>query len=177
MHIVALPRKHKPLFPPRCVISGGVANGEALLGAYGVLSLGGVSFAMPALSKFVRAPVRRSLVLDYRLMSIIRRFGRLVGIVLLVFLMVFFGRSAGFSVPMWSVIAGAIIFSALYTMVDTKMFPPPFRMTATQSTVIYQFRDAVYAREFMMLNSDMGDAMIAEMERRYGIDMERSAGV
>jgi hypothetical protein len=175
MYNVTLPRKHKALFPPRCVLSGGVANGEALLGAYGLLSLGGVSFAMPALSKFVRAPVRRALVLDFRLMSIIRRVGRFVGIVVLVFLLVFFGRAYGVSMPTWGVIVAAVLFSTVYTVLDTKVFPPPFRMMATQSTVIYQFRDPVYAREFMMLNSDMGDAMIAELERRYGMDAESVA--
>lgn len=168
MYAVSLPRRHKPLFPPRCVISGGIADGDALLGAIGMCKFGGFTFSMPMMAKLIKVPVRRRLVFDFRVMSFVRRAGRLIGVFGLVFLIVFVGIAYGMQIPIWAVIAGAILFNGVYSFLDTKAFPPPFRMFATQSAVIYHFRDANYAQEFAMLNGEMGDAILAELERRYG---------
>lgn len=168
MYAVALPRRQKPLFPPRCVISGGAADGETYLGAIGMCKFGGFTFYMPAMAKLIKAPVRRRLVFDFRVMSIVRRFGRLLGVIALIFAIVFLGGSSGYMPPIWVVVGIAILFNVGYGYLDTRVFPPPFRMFASQSTVIYHFRDMAYAHEFAALNSDLGDEMLAELERRYG---------
>lgn len=169
MYAVSLPRSQKPLFPPRCVISGGVADGETWIGAIGMCKFGGFTFSMPLMAKLVRAPVRRRLVFDFRVMSFVRRVGRLVGVFGLIFLIVFVGMAYGMQIPIWAVIASAILFNGVYSFLDTKAFPPPFRVFATQSAVIYHFRDMGYAQEFAMLNGEMGDEALAELERQYGM--------
>lgn len=169
MYAVSLPRSQKPLFPPRCVISGGVADGDAHIGAIGMCKFGGFTFSMPLMAKLIKAPVRRRLVFDFRVMSFVRRVGRLVGVFGLIFAIVFVGMAYRFQIPIWAVIAAAILFNGIYSFLDTRAFPPPFRMFATQSAVIYHFRDMGYAQEFAMLNGEMGDEVLAELERRYGI--------
>lgn len=168
MYAVALPRKQRPLFPPRCVISGGLPDGEARLGAIGMCKFGGFTFTMPAMAKLIKAPVRRRLVFDFRVMSFVRRIGRLVGVFGMIFAIVFIGGAYGSMPPIWAVVGIAIIFNAVYGILDTRVFPPPFRMYASQSTIVYHFRDLEYAQEFAALNSEMGDEMLDELERRYG---------
>lgn len=174
MYAVALPRKQRPLFPPRCVISGGIADGEALLGAIGMCKFGGFTFSMPAMAKLIKAPVRRRLVFDFRVMSFVRRVGRLLGVFGLIFGIIIVGGALQALPPVWVVIVIAVLFNAVYTVLDTRVFPPAFRMYANQSTVTYQFRSMEYAQEFAMLNGEMGDAMLADLERRYGVAGQRT---
>lgn len=172
MYAVSLPRKQKPLFPPRCVISGGLADGDALIGAIGMCKFGGFTFSMPLMSKLVRVPVRRRLVFDFRAMSLFRRAGRLVGFFGLIFAIVFFSVASGVRTPLWLVILAALLFNGIYGYLDTRAFPPPFRVFATQSAVVYHFRDMRYAQEFAALNGELGDEAIDALERMYGLAPE-----
>jgi hypothetical protein len=158
------------------VISGGVADGDALIGAIGMCKFGGFTFSMPLMSKLVKVPVRRRLVFDFRAMSFLRRAGRVTGFFGLIFAIVFFSAASGVSTPLWLVILAALVFNGMYVYLDTRAFPPPFRVFATQSTMVYHFRDMRYAQEFAALNGEMGDEAIDALERMYGLGPETGDG-
>lgn len=162
MHIITLPRKHKPIFPPLCVISGGQPDGLAGIGGRGTLNLAGVGIAMPFLGVSVIAPVRRKLLLEFRISSFFRRFGRTFLIFFLILALVFTRSALGNRPQLWHVILIAIGMSWIYTLFDLKLFPPPFRVHATQSQTMYMFRDPSYAQLFAELNLMSHDEFRAE---------------
>lgn len=170
VYTVVLPRKQKPIFPPRCVISGGEPDGLASIGGAGTFQLLGFGIYLPLMSVAVVAPVRKKLMLEFRITSFFRRFGRVFGIILLIFLIVFGGIMIGHKLPLWAVILIAMAYSHLYAYFDLKRFPPPFRIHGTQKVVAYMFRDPEYAMEFTGLNGVMSEATLQRLAMKYGMD-------
>lgn len=176
MHIITLPRKHKPIFPPLCVISGGQPDTIAGIGGSGSYNLAGIGFYMPFLGVSVIAPVRRKLLLEFRISSFIRRFGRTLLIFALIFTLFFVGAALGHRPPLWLVILIAIGVSWLYTLFDLKLFPPPFRVQATQSQTIYMFRDPHYAHLFAELNLGPAPEWMEEPNEEPDKDLDDAQG-